>query len=320
MFFSEHKILCAFNSGHLVVFIFLFVLLKLTLKKRKRLYHICRQQLRSNKRVLKNWHTITFRVPPNTGSSYGRCWKDVPPQPCLEARVRPSIISLSFKLIFFQEMGLKTSCISPSPALSFRQHLDSPESILSADISQWKPVYPAVLRLPPTPSFPRLGHSYEPGVPKKTDVGENYKIQSAERTQRVAAFPARSRGNGPGRGGLESTEGARGSQGHRVDSCALSPQWIRSKIFMSSVQCPSKGSEAPAQLRFNHAQRIARFFYALSCHCVLPSPSGCPDVTTAPQPTQQPTVRQKLTSPNQRRNEDVWWSNDLYLRGSFTYF
>lgn len=36
MFFSEHKILCAFNSGHLVVFIFLFVLLKLTLKKKKK--------------------------------------------------------------------------------------------------------------------------------------------------------------------------------------------------------------------------------------------------------------------------------------------
>ena len=35
MFFSEHKILCAFNSGHLVLFIFLFVLLKLNLKKKK---------------------------------------------------------------------------------------------------------------------------------------------------------------------------------------------------------------------------------------------------------------------------------------------
>lgn len=217
MFFPEHKILCAFNSGHLVLFIFLFVLLKLTLKKKKKALPHLQAAAKKQQESFKKTDT-----PSHFGSllTRGAFMADAETM-----RLGSGPPSFHFLLsCFFQEMGLKTSCISPSPALSFRQHLDSPESILSAGISQWKPVYPAVLRLPPTPSFPRLGHPYELGVPKKTDVAENYKIQSAERTQRAAAFPARSRGNGPGRGGLESTEGARGSQGHRVDSCALSPQ------------------------------------------------------------------------------------------------
>lgn len=55
----EHRILSIFNSGHLVLCIFLFVLLKLN--EKKMLFHIRRQQPRGNKRVKKIYTPLNFK-------------------------------------------------------------------------------------------------------------------------------------------------------------------------------------------------------------------------------------------------------------------
>lgn len=89
--FSEHKVLCAFNLEHLVLYIFLFVLL---------VYQICVQQLGSNRKVLKIDTSLHSKSLPTLGGFMTDASKTCLPQSCLEAQVRASIISLSFKLIF----------------------------------------------------------------------------------------------------------------------------------------------------------------------------------------------------------------------------
>ena len=81
--FSEHKVLCAINLEHLVLCVFLFVLL---------VYQICVQQLRSNKKVLKI--DTSLQSLPTLGGFMTDAAKTCLLQPCLEAQVRASIISL----------------------------------------------------------------------------------------------------------------------------------------------------------------------------------------------------------------------------------
>lgn len=83
--FSEHKVLCAINLEHLVLCIFLFVL---------PVYQICVQQLRSNKKVLKIDTSLHSESLPTPGGFMTDAAKTCLPQPCLEAQVRASIISL----------------------------------------------------------------------------------------------------------------------------------------------------------------------------------------------------------------------------------
>lgn len=114
-------------------------------------------------------------------------------------RPAPSVTPLSLKFIFFPEMNLKTACISRSPGLSFRQHLDSPKRVLSVSIRQWKPVYPALLRLPPraVPTFDTpLALDCELGV-----LGKRMRIKTVLTVawaQHKAALPMGSWGNGSG--------------------------------------------------------------------------------------------------------------------------
>lgn len=69
--------------------------------------------------------------------------------------------------------------------------------------------------------------------------------------------------------------------------------------------------------RFKHAPPVPPRAVSLAAPA-LQFPRGWPAVGTATQPATSPPLERNFTSSNQRRNEDVWRWNDLYLIGSFT--
>lgn len=93
-------------------------------------------------------------------------------------------------------------------------------------------------------------------------------------------------------------------------------QGLRSKPLMGLANCPSRKSEAPAPMRFKCARPMPPPPTGLFPQ--LPPRTAVPAVSAATQHTTNPSLERILTSSNQRRNQDIWWGDDLYLIGSFT--